>query len=60
MKIAQSKISPPPKLSISWEPFFLNRDTPPEGENLMEHLSRYEGEERIKINSYFYLVIPLY
>ena len=35
-------------LAVSYEPFFLNRNTPPEGENLMEHLKKKYGEAAVE------------
>jgi len=30
-------------LNVDWEPFYLNRNTPPEGEDLLEHLKAKYG-----------------
>lgn len=32
---------------VTWEPFFLNRNTPPEGEDMMEHLKKKYGEAAV-------------
>ena len=37
-----------PDVKITWQPFFLNRDTPPEGEDLMQHLTRKYGAEAVE------------
>ena len=34
-------------MDVTYEPFFLNRNTPPEGEDLMEHLKKKYGEAAI-------------
>ena len=40
--------SHPPTLSVTWEPFFLNRDTKPEGEDMMEHLTKKYGPSAVE------------
>jgi len=43
LRIASANSNIP--LSIQWEPYFLNTNTPEEGEDLMEHLSRKYGKD---------------
>ena len=34
-------------VKINWEPFFLNHNTPDEGEDLMEHLKNKYGQAAV-------------
>ena len=40
---ALAQATRPPAVDIHWQPFELNPDMPPEGENLREHLARKAG-----------------
>ncbi|GMH98117.1 hypothetical protein TrST_g10786 [Triparma strigata] len=45
--VSDVSTSRPVALSIDWEPFFLNRDTGPDGEDLVEHLKKKYGDAAI-------------
>lgn len=48
LKAAARKLQVTDRLSITWEPFFLNRDIAPEGEDLTAHLTRKYGSETVQ------------
>ena len=43
LRAGAATISNPPMLEITWQPFYLNRNTPAEGEDMMEHLTKKYG-----------------